>query len=241
MMKKSPFSPVRNERVSCIVEGQIKEAIFQKRYRVGEKLPSEKHLADLFGVSRMSVREALRSLERSGFLTIKKGAQGGAYIQEKSSEPVLESMRDMLQAGEVSPEEFLHARLLIEPSVAAEAAKKAGPEDVKHLRDIIEKMTEQLENRQPDFEKGSGLHSEIAKITGNRVIVMMMEVLTDIHIDKIRNLNLDDRSIKDIHRHHTKIIDAIEKKDPQSAFESMKAHILANHSIYVKGKNKFFD
>ena len=84
------FSPVRAERVSQLIEGQLKEAIITHHYRAGDKLPSERELADMFNASRSSIREAIRSLERSGFVVVKKGVHGGAFvIQKGNSKPMV--------------------------------------------------------------------------------------------------------------------------------------------------------
>ena len=77
------FSPVQPERVSQLIESQLKEAIIKHHYRAGDKLPSERELAQMFCASRSSIREAIRSLERSGFVVVKKGVQGGAFVIEK--------------------------------------------------------------------------------------------------------------------------------------------------------------
>ena len=91
------FIPVRRKRVSRLIEEQIKQAIFKGRYPMGGKLPTERELAEMFDVSRTSIREALRSLERSGLIRIRKGVQGGAYIAKGGHEHVVESMVDLFE------------------------------------------------------------------------------------------------------------------------------------------------
>ena len=74
------FSPIQTERISQKIEEQIKEAIIKRHYRAGDKLPPERELAEMFHTSRTSIREALRSLEKSGFIMIKKGVHGGGFV-----------------------------------------------------------------------------------------------------------------------------------------------------------------
>jgi DNA-binding FadR family transcriptional regulator len=128
------FSPVRAERVSQLIEEQLKEAIITNHYRAGDKLPSERELADMSSASRSSIREAIRSLERSGFVVVKKGVQGGAFVVQKgNSKPMVDYLRDMMRLRQVSLEEILQARVIIEPEVAAAAAQKATPKDIELL------------------------------------------------------------------------------------------------------------
>ena len=177
------FSPVQTERISLLIEEQIKEAIFKHHYKVGDKLPPERELADLFHSSRTSIREALRSLEKSGFIVIKKGAQGGAFVIKGNSRSAVNSIRDMLRHAQVNLEEVLKMRLIIEPTVAAEAAEKATPEDIERLEEIVRQLQEEFDSDNPiiAYERNPTFHNVITEITGNQVIIIIMQVLMEIH------------------------------------------------------------
>lgn len=228
------FRPVRNERVSRLIENQLKQAIFDKHYPVGGKLPSERELADMFQASRTSIREALRALERSGFVAIKKGVQGGAYVEERTSEPVIESMKDMIRFSEISPEEILKARLIIEPSSASEAAENSAPEDIERLMKINRMILEQDNVSSQSGKNRSRFNIEIARISGNRIIIMMMEVLMDVSSFRMRNTKLDSHSREEIYYQHQKIIDAIEKKDRKEAYKIARKHVLNSYKIIMQ-------
>ncbi|MFZ7110876.1 MAG: FadR/GntR family transcriptional regulator [Desulfatiglandales bacterium] len=226
------FVPVRRKRVSRLIEEQIKQAIFKGRYPLGGKLPAERELAEMFDASRASIREALRSLERSGLITIRKGVQGGAYIAKGGLTHVVESMVDMFEFGQVSLEHILQARLIIEPPVAAEAAKRATPEDIERLKEANRKLQEGYKIGDPARENVPNTHRVISRITGNKVIRMIMDVLMDVHTLRMSTIKLDDQSKKQILAQHEDIIEAIMKKDPQMAFERMREHILNVHGIH---------
>jgi DNA-binding FadR family transcriptional regulator len=117
------------------IEDQIKEAICDGHYHVGDKLPPERTLAEQFGVSRAVVREALRSLEREGLLTIKTGAHGGAYVIHMENKSIENSLRLMLSTGQLSHDEIQQARMFVEPPIAAEAALKATPKDIARMKE----------------------------------------------------------------------------------------------------------
>lgn len=226
------FIPIRKERTSHLVEKQIKQAIFKKRYPVGSKLPTEREFSEMFHVSRTSVREAFRSLERSGLISIKKGAQGGAFISKGLSKHVVESMIDMFESGEISLEEILQARILIEPSVAAEAAKRATPKDLERLKETNRMLREGYKTGDPSIENNPRTHRAIAEMTNNKVILMIMNVLMDVHTARMSNIKLDDEAKAEILAQHEEIIEIIMKKDSRMAFERMKEHILRVHEIH---------
>ena len=100
---KQFFSAIQPQRISQIIEQQLREAIINHHYQAGDKLPPERELADIFGASRSSVREAIRTLEKSGFVIVKKGVQGGAYVLQKGdTKEITNHLRDVLRLREVA-------------------------------------------------------------------------------------------------------------------------------------------
>ena len=231
------FSPVRAERVSQLIEGQLKEAIITYHYRAGDKLPSERELADMFSTSRSSIREAIRSLERSGFVVVKKGAQGGAFvIQKGNSKPMVDYLRDMMRLRQVSLEEILQARVIIEPEVAAAAAEKATPKDIDLLEEITRDQLGGFDSENPvmQFDRNPRFHRIIAEITGNQVYIIIMQILMEIHAFRMNQFKLDEKTMKSITHQHDDIIAALKKKDKKLAFAEMRKHVLAVHKMHKK-------
>jgi DNA-binding FadR family transcriptional regulator len=229
------FSPVRAERVSQLIEGQLKEAIITHHYRAGDKLPSERELADMFSASRSSIREAIRSLERSGFVVVKKGVQGGAFVIKKgNSKPMVDYLRDVMRLRQVSLEEILQARVIIEPEVAAAAAEKATPKDIKLLEEITRDQLGGFDSENPvmQFDRNPRFHRIIAEITGNQVFIIIMQILSEIHAFRMNQFKLDEKSMRRITHQHDGIIEALKKKDKELAFSEMKKHVLAVHNMH---------
>ena len=214
------------------MERQIKEVIFKKRFPVGTKLPTERQLAEMIQVSRTSVREALRSMERSGFITIKKGAQGGAFLSRGRPKHIVESMIDLFESRHISLEEILQARLLIEPPVAAEAAMRAASEDIERLKEANQMLGEGYKRGDMNSEYNPRIHRIIAEMSRNRVIVMIVQVLIEVHTQKMRSIRVDDQSNEEILEQHEGIIDTMVKRDSKLAFERMRNHILRVHEIH---------
>ncbi len=232
--EKSIFSPIQMKRASHFIEQQIKQAIFDEHYQAGDKLPSERDLAEIFQTSRTSVREALRSLEKAGFVIVKAGALGGAFISTLDPSLVVDSLKNMLRAGRVTHEDILQARLIFEPPIASEAAKKATPKDIERLEDAHRIHEEWYQTGDPTIENNPLLHKEIASITGNEVLCIIMNVLMDIHAHRMKHLKLDEKGKKGVLRQHKMLITAIKKNDPERAFENMKNHVLQVYRMHSK-------
>ena len=231
------FSPVRAERVSQLIEGQLKEAIITHHYRAGDKLPSERELADMFSASRSSIREAIRSLERSGFVVVKKGVQGGAFVIKKgNSKPMVDYLRDVMRLRKVSLEEILQARVIIEPEVAAAAAEKATPKDIKLLEEITRDQLGGFDSENPvmQFDRNPRFHRIIAEITGNQVFIIIMQILSEIHAFRMNQFKLDEKTMRRITHQHDGIIEALKKKDKELAFSEMKKHVLTVHKMHME-------
>ena len=229
------FSPVQAERISHLIEAQLKEAIIKHHYRAGDKLPSERELADMFGASRSSVREAIRSLERSGFVVVKKGVQGGAFVLQKGDSTLMVNhLRDMMRLRQVSLDEILQARLIIEPEVAAAAAEKATPRDIELLEEITRDQLRGFDSENPvmQFDRHPRFHRIIAEMTGNQVFIIIMQILLEIHAFRMNQFKLDEKTIREITHQHDGIIEALKKKDKALAFEEMKKHVLAVHQMH---------
>ena len=229
------FSPVQAERISQLIEEQLKEAIIRHHYRAGDKLPSERELVDMFGASRSSIREAIRSLERSGFVVVKKGVQGGAFVLQKGDSTLMVNyLRDMMRLRQVSLDEILQARLIIEPEVAAAAAERATPEYVELLEEITRDQLKGFDSENPvmQFDRNPRFHRIIAEMTGNQVFIIIMQILLEIHAFRMNQFKLDEKTIRKITHQHDGIIEALKKKDKELAFEEMKNHVLAVHQMH---------
>lgn len=234
------FSQVNTARKSQIIEDQIKASIFDGHFGIEEKLPPERELAELFGTSRTIVREAIRSLEKAGLLTVRSGVQGGAFVTRVDKKPLVESIRNMILTKQVSHEEIAEARLLLEPSLTVEAAKKATPKHLKRLRASNTALKKGFQSNDVYIEHNPepNLHKVIAEATGNRMIIMLMEVLMEISTKRFSHIKLDAETQKQIAQEHEEIVQSIEAKDTSKAAALMKKHILTvYHSQKVLEKN----
>lgn len=230
-MVKTPdvFSHINSPRRSQLIEEQIKASISEGHFHIDERLPSERELAESFGASRAVVREALRSLEKAGLLTIKTGVQGGSFVTRVEKEPLLESIANMMLTKQVSLAEIAEARLYIEPSLAAEAAKKVNDVHLERLSDSLRALKKGFQSNDVQIEHNPdpNLHKIIAEMGGNRLLIILMEVLMEITIKRFSHIKLDEKAQNKIAIEHENIVEALLEKDPAKASECMKKHIIS--------------
>src|SRR5512142_389420 len=131
------FHAVRVGRASNDIVQQIKANIFEGKLNPGDRLPSEKELIEHFGVSRITVRDAMRVLESQGLIEIKVGASGGAFVTKPSAEPVTQVLTDMLRLQGISVQELVEARLVIETSIVTLASQRAEREHLQEMTEAI--------------------------------------------------------------------------------------------------------
>lgn len=176
------FAPVGSTRASDEIAEQIRFELSQGRLKLGDRLPAERALAEQFGVSRNTLREALRSLEVAGLLRFKKGAAGGAFIREGSGEVVINGLADMYRLGGISPQDVTQARIWLESIIVRTACARATASDIAALNlnvDAAEKA-----RRDGDFTARAAIHLEfhriLARMTGNPIMVIVMQGVLDV-------------------------------------------------------------
>lgn len=176
------FRRVKVSRVSDDIAAQIRAQIAAGKLQVGSRLPSERSLAEQFGVSRNTLREALRSLEHAGLIRLQTGVQGGAVIQNGGSSAIGSTLMDMYHLGGIKPQDLTQARILIESAIIRLACDKATPKDIEALAANIEAADKA--RKDGDFHARIELHLEfhriLARIAGNPITMAMMNGVLDI-------------------------------------------------------------
>src|SRR3954469_4068413 len=125
------FAPVSVARASSSIADQIRQAIVTGKLDRGERLPPERELAEQFGVSRVTVRDALRALEAMGLIEVRVGARGGAFVTVPSGSGVGQTMSDMMMMQALTPDDIVEARLVVELGTVTLAGARATEEDLE--------------------------------------------------------------------------------------------------------------
>lgn len=224
--------PVETQRASAAIYEQIKGLILQGQLKPGDRLPSERSLMDLMGRSRPTIREALRMLERDGFIHTVPGGSG-AVVQQPSADLVVQSLDAMLQVGKVSLSELGEFRLHNDVAVARWAAQRRTQSDIDALKAILDKMEQCIQSR--DWEGFLALdpefHCRLAYAGKNTVAAIMSRVLSQLSSPISAGHILGqpgsgtEQQILNIWDMHKRIFDAVCEGYPQKAEEAMVYHI----------------
>jgi len=173
------FEPIHTPRAFEEIAAQIRTELAEGRLKVGSRLPAERALAARFGVSRNTLREALRSLEHAGLIRLQKGVTGGAFISEGSAGAITKSMLDLYHMGSIPPDKLTQARIWIESVLVREACARATPEDLEELRQNV--ATAARATADGDFERRAEVHLHfhhiLARMSGNPIMVIFMDSL----------------------------------------------------------------
>ena len=229
LMLKLPKSTTG--RVSTEIAAGIQNAIREGRVRPGEKLPSERDMAKQLEVSRVSVREAYRSLAELGLLVVKRGAEGGAFINDLDHQPVTRSLSLMLSLGRTSLQELTEARVLLEPMIARVAAQRADAASIARLDDLVLKQEAAIKGdgdlRRYDLQ----FHRLVAACTQNMPLIIVMNALADLALEAISQMDIG----RDVNEHvvnfHGRIADAIRRGDAEAAQHIMLGHV---HDVQLR-------
>lgn len=225
---RGAFSPEPVRRPREQVETQLREAIFQRVFDQGAKLPSETELAARFSVSRATVREALRSLASAGLISKVPGAAGGSFVNSFDHETfgvsLQQSMDNILRLGSISYEEVAQVRELLEVPSARLAAVHRGEECLQKLDALLDReksaTVEDPDVPQLDVE----FHSTIAAASGNRVLEAFVTALHRV-TRPVLFVSIGDEAGRQTVRQHRAIVRAIKAGDEDEAGAAMQRHL----------------
>ena len=220
------FEPVKNQRISDEILHQIRNAVMSGKFQVGDRLPNERALAEQFAASRTSVREALRGLEQTGVIYIKKGVNGGVFVADPDHRLVSRPFQTLLQLRKVTMDNIVEARLIFEPEAARLAAQRAEPEDLEEMRQVIEKMSGAVESGEPPSSFDLKFHKLIARAARNPILEMLSESMLEVASQVITDLHPSIDVLKHVVDRHREVFEAVQKRDGELAFSVMSDHII---------------
>ena len=222
------FRSVRSGKVSELITEQVKEAIFKGFIKPGERLPSERELGERFEASRNSVREALKILEVSGFLTIKRGS--GVFVADGTSRTVTDSFTSMLKMQKMSMNDLTQARIIFEPGTARLACERMTAEHMGKLKANIGSADALIKANQPAVGENIRFHVLIAEATQNIAISLTMNTLFEVVREAGEEITRSSHEAFAGSRRalacHKKILQAFQDKDSQGAYDLVLEHIL---------------
>ena len=218
-----PFQPIKRSAISEDVTLHIMELIRNGKLRPGDKLPSERQLAESLGVSRVSLREGLRTLAFMNILDVRTG--DGTYISSLDSQELVEPLIFVLELNNQTVQELAQARRLIEPYLAAQAARNITDEELVELNRCLSRMESVTGDYDGIVQQDMELHRLVAQAGQNTFLYRFITTLSTLVMQRrpvfVRDPDWFPRTIAA----HRRIVEAINQRDPVAAEAAMAAHM----------------
>ena len=201
----------------------FKELIATGALKPGARLPPERTLAEQFGVSRPSLRQALKAMASIGLVEQRVGS--GTHLADSAAGILAEPLKLMILVDSITPEELVEARLIVEPELAARAAERASLTHLEDLSRSIEAMSRSESDRKVRIEQDLAFHRGIFLAAGNRVCNAFFSL---VHSSMMGSLGATSQQtpVKETIAYHEAIYQAIYNRQSQAARERMLAHIM---------------
>lgn len=213
---------------------RFKDLIAQGVLRPGGRLPPERELAKRFGVSRSSLRHALKVLDIMGVLTQRVG--DGTYLTTSASRILSEPLEFLVLLDGISLFDLLETRLIVEPELAARAAERATLEDLAALRQSLDAMKKERQQEKL-IELDLAFHQAIFRASGN---LLCDRLFTLIHRAMVMSVALTSQMVDWDHTlaFHRPIYDAIDRRNPEEARRTMIEHLTDARDLLVRAQSQ---
>lgn len=234
------FKPYKRKRSFEEVSDEIKARIIKGDLKVGDKLPPESEIARQFQVGRHTIRDAMRILEQSGFISIERGASGGPVITDTVLSKLSSLFLDAFRWRRPSLKEFTLARSELERLVFIHAVRNMDDSDINALKENLNRAREKLKNNTVAFNENMKFHRLLAEASKNYLFVIVTEAVCTIHSDfftkstKEDVLSLSKRTV----RAHEAVVDALSDGLREEALVLFEKHLHEVATTYYKSLEK---
>jgi GntR family transcriptional repressor for pyruvate dehydrogenase complex len=224
------LKPLKKTRLYEEIVKQLIDLIEGGTLKPGDRLPSERQMAEELGVSRTAIREALRALESMGYIESKVG--GGTFIREISLDKALLPFTTLLSQDKNLIKELLEVRQLLEAEIALLASKRATEEDIKNMEEALDSMREDIEKGGIGLQGDNEFHNARAVAARNlamsKILGLCDELLSKSRESTLRIPGQPARSLED----HIAILNAIKDRDHLLTQQLMKQHMIKAQENY---------
>ncbi|ADY55979.1 transcriptional regulator, GntR family [Syntrophobotulus glycolicus DSM 8271] len=229
--------PVKTRRIYEEVVEQIRMLVSEGHLKPGDRLPSERDLAERLQVSRASVREALSALEMMGLLEIRSGE--GTYIKQVNIDSVVAPLAWGVSMDKNSVLELLEVRKILETRAAGLAAERAENEELREIRETLEEMQDNLAAGKLGDGADHIFHHAVARATKNHILVQLMNAISETMFQALKTFRLKLDEVEGwqerLYEEHEGIYQAILAKDQEKAALLMLEHLESVEDEYRNG------
>ena len=229
-------SALRPTKTAMLVAQRIVADINSRGNTVGERLPPERVMLEMYEVGRGTLRESLRFLELQGVIALKPGPGGGPIVQCPDSSALATSLTLLLQFDKAEFRTIAEARIGLEPMMTRLAAERMTDEELKELRHSVDNMGNNLYDETVFLEENKRFHDLIAHGSGNAMFGRLIEALLGILDGSAIGIDYPENRRSAVQKAHLQICEALESRDPAGAAASMAEHI----DQYVRYAKKKF-
>jgi GntR family transcriptional repressor for pyruvate dehydrogenase complex len=203
---------------------EIRSQILSGHFQTGDQLPSERELAQQFGVSRTAIREAVKTLREKGLVEVRLGR--GTYVINNTSHAAKRSLNLAMQLKPTSSwVDLVEARMILEPDIAALAAERATPEQIALLQAAVDALSASRGNVDEWASADTEFHNILAQASQNVVMPILLNSVIELLNDQRRSLLFLDGRLDITRAEHQRIADAVTAHQPEAAREAMRAHL----------------
>ena len=220
------YRVVSSNRMSEAIVEQIRGLIRSEKLRPGDRLPSERDLGERMGVSRVTIREAMRVLEASGLIEIRVGARGGAVVTSPSSTKIGTGLADLISLSPLTAAEVTEARQVFEVGIIPIVVERATEEDIKELREMVSQHQAALRHGEYGMPMSAAFHVRVAACTHNAAIEMLVHsfhgpLLMSLREAQVAAPLMGHRGTNE----HRDFVEAVANRDVERAEEIMRTHL----------------
>jgi len=211
----------RAPELSQEIQGYIKDYIIENGLKAGDTLPSEGQIADMLGVSRSPVREAVKALQSLGIIEAKQGE--GLFVREWNLDPVLETLNYGMRISPVTLSELYQIRVWLEVAVTDKVIEKITDQELLELDIIMLRWEQTMKAGQSYTQFDEEFHSILLGVSGNESLVKLFEAFW-VAFDNYGGEKLESKEHDRILREHKDVLEAFKKRDPGLAREMLLVH-----------------
>ncbi len=217
------YNPIHTARLYEQIVEQIESQVISGELHYGDRLPTERELADTFGVSRTAVREAVMALVEKGLVQSHPGR--GTFITDGASRAMRDSLGLIMRLGAAdNSNNLMEAREIIEPEIAALAAERAGDEDMATLRSGSRRWTMRWTTPTRSSRPTLVFISRSRARRKNALIATLLDPIVGLLREHRKQIFMN-RGAPQGQYHHKRILNAVAKHEPEAARRAMRAHL----------------